>query len=190
MASKGKSDGVSADSVADYQGDATGGNPVLSEDQELSGIAFTDPDGEVVAWGPAANAIMRWCAESVSEDDGDRAAAMEAMMQRVIDGESTEDVLAESTTIDADQTLGRPVTIYGVRIAQTEYAEGFPFYALLDATIGGSDRRETISVGAFKVMAQLYRLSQLAEWPQTVMFKRSEKRTKAGFFPISMVKAP
>jgi hypothetical protein len=46
-----------------------------------------------------------------------------------------------------------------------------------------------ISVGAFKVMAQLKRMDELAEWPQVVTFKKKDKATKSGYFPIAMVRA-
>lgn len=151
--------------------------------------AYTVPStGEVIPMGPASMALIEWCASMVTEDDNSTAAAMEAMIAAVMNSDTPDEVLAERMTVPVEKVLGIPVQINGVRMAHTDMADGFPFYALLDVQYGQGMRPHVISIGAFKVMAQLYGLSKLAEWPQVVVFKKSDRPTKAGFYPISMVR--
>lgn len=147
-------------------------------------------DGRAVSpFGPATMTVIQWCQEQVEVDDEDSAAAMEAMVRRVLASDTPDQVLAEELVVSVDQILGKPIVITAVRIGRTEYADGFPYYALLDCTWGSPPEPHTVSVGAFKVMAQLFAISAMGEWPQTVMFKQSDKPTRAGHRPISLVRA-
>ncbi len=172
----------------EFTGPATGGQPVLGDEQLDGEIAFKDTDGSEVAYGPATNQVMMWCAENSSFGDGDTAAATEAMIARVLAGGSADDILSEEMTIPVDSILGKPILIHGIRIGATEFTEGFPFYALVDVTHSGQPEHHQVTVGAFKVMAQLYALTRLGEFPIACMFKQSDKPTRAGYRPISLVR--
>lgn len=173
---------------SEFVGDATGGQDVLGTDQLNGQTAFVDESGVEIAYGPATNTVMMWCAENRSFGDGDTAAAMEAMVARVLAGESADEILSEEMTVKVDSILDKTILIHGIRIGETEFTEGFPFYALVDVTLGGEDRHQQVTVGAFKVMAQLYALDKLAEFPVVAMFKKADKPTRGGYYPISLTR--
>jgi hypothetical protein len=141
------------------------------------------------AMGPATMQVIQWCVDQVSVDDDDSALAMEDMIRRVLASETPDQVFAEDLPISAQDILGKPIVITGVRIGQTDFADGFPFYALVDVEIGSPPQKRVVTVGAFKVMAQLFALARLGEWPQTAMFKQSDKPTRKGNRPLSLVRA-
>lgn len=146
--------------------------------------------GEMIPLGPAAQTVIQWCADNVSEDDESNAAVMEDIMRRVLESETPDQVLAESLPVKVETILNKPIQLRGVRIGETDFQDGFPYYAILDCVYGNPPSPHVVTVGAFKVMAQLYVLAKMNQWPQVVMFKRSDKATKSGYWPISMVRPP
>lgn len=172
--------------AADLVGPATGGNPVLGEGQEEGLTEFTDEEGTVVQWGPATSKVVQWCMERATIGDGDAAASMEAMVARVLEGTSVEAILSEEMTVDAKTILNIPILVTGFRIGETAFADGFPYYALLDCQYGNPREKHVVSVGAFKIMAQICMLDVLKEWPYVIQFSQAKKATKAGFFPLAM----
>lgn len=146
--------------------------------------------GEMIPLGAAAQTVIQWCADHVEENDESQAAAMNAIMERVLSSTTPDQVLAEELSVPVDRVLNRPIQIERVRIGETDFADGFPYYAIMDVIYGNPPERHVVTVGAFKVMAQLVKLAQLDAFPQVVMFRKAEKPTKAGFYPISMVRPP
>lgn len=165
-------------------------DPSKPADGTSSGVqAYTVPStGEVIPMGEASMKLIEWCATRESEDDSTTADAMEQMIADILTAESVEDVLSEQLTVPVEKILGIPVQINGVRVGRTEFADGFPFYALLDCQYGQGMKPHVVSCGAFKVMAQLARMDMLAEWPQVVVFKKAEKPTKQGYYPIALTR--
>lgn len=181
-------DDTNAD-TSDLIGAATGGNEVLGAEQMEGMEAVKDSEGNEIAFGPATSTVVAWCAERVSVDDDSAAAAMEAMIARVLNSTTPDEILGEDLTVKVDDILGQVVLVTGVRIGMTEFQDGFPFYALIDCEYGNPRVSHVVTVGAFKVLAQLFALDRVAEYPYTVKFKRAEKPTRAGYYPISLVRA-
>jgi hypothetical protein len=176
--------------VPPWEQPAEGGPvPLVEEGAPITG-ELIESTGEMIPFGPASTTVIQWCADNVSEDDESQAAAMEAIMARVLSSTTPDQVLSEELSVPVDRVLNRPIQIQGVRIGQTDFADGLPYYAILDCVYGNPPEPHVVTVGAFKVMAQLYALARLNQWPQVVMFKKAEKPTKSGFYPISMVRPP
>jgi hypothetical protein len=144
--------------------------------------------GEMIPLGQASQTVIQWCADNVSVGDADTAAAMEDMIRQVLASATPDQVLAEQMSVPVENILGKTIEITGIRIGETDFVDGFPYYALVDCKYGNPVQNHVVTVGAFKVMAQLYALSRLNAWPQTVVFKKAEKATKAGFYPISLTR--
>lgn len=165
------------------------GSKSLTDGTEGSVEVLEDNDQRIAAMGPAMMTVVEWCASQVSVDDDDSFAAMEAMVRRVLASDTPDQVLSEERVVPVQEILGKTIQINGLRIGATDFAEGFPYYALLDCQWGQPMEAHVVTVGAFKVMAQIYALSMMGEWPQVVMFKESDKPTKAGNRPISLVRS-
>lgn len=173
---------------------ATDPAPPLAEAYAASGTEPLDAETltpemqALIASQPAIHSIVEWCKLNASVDDESSAAAMEAMARRVLESDNIEEVLSDEMTVPVDKIVNRPVTLLGFRIGETDYEEGFPFYALMDVVVAAGEKPRVVTCGAWKVMAQLMKMSQIGEWPQVVEFRQSRKPTRAGFYPISMTR--
>lgn len=160
----------------------------------LAEVDGTPPEGEIVEpptgvvaqYGPAMMAVVQWCADNVAFDDADSFAAMNSMVERMLLAESPAQVLEESATIDAKTVLDKPFIINNIRVAESDFNEGFPYYILFDATDPVTKAPAVISCGGFMVVAQVMKLTIEEAWPMVVKFMTSKKPTKAGFSPISL----
>lgn len=175
--------------VPEWLAGPAGGNGDGTQDAPLSGD-LVDPDMmAMIAATPAMQTVIEFCAEMCTVDDDSTAAAMEQMMARVLASTSAEDVFAEELTVPAENVLDIPMVLHGFRVGMTEYAEGFPYYALLDVEYGQPKARHVVTIGAFKVMGQLVALYKIGEWPQVVKIQPSKKATRAGYRPLSLTRA-
>lgn len=154
--------------------------------QIVEGTPVGAPGDAVTPFGPALMDLVQWCADKVSVNDQDEWAAMEAMVAEVMASDTPDAVFREGLTIKAEDIVGTPITIMGFRVAETDFSEGFPFYVLLDVMIGQPPTKRVVSVGAFKVLAQIRRLDDLGEWPQVCTFTQPKKPTRNGHFPLSL----
>lgn len=135
---------------------------------------------------PATMAVISWCAEMVTEDDTSSASAIEAMIRRALEADSIEAVLREDMTVDARSILDKPVLVTGIRIGESEFAEGMPYYVIFDCQYGTPAESHVVTCGGFMVVTQAMKLDLENAWPQVVVFKESAKPTKAGFRPLHL----
>ena len=181
-----QSDGEQAPEWARVQTGTEGTGP----EAEVIEATVVETGGRSLAeTSPAMMSVVAWCQSHVEHTDGDEAAAMEDIVRRVLAAENPAEVFEENLTVPVEDILGTPIAIHGFRIGETEFTDGFPYYALVDFTAKGDPKVRVATVGAFKVMAQLMALDRMGEWPQVCMFKQSDKQTKAGYRPISLVRA-
>ena len=163
------------------------GTPTFGRDSQIVEATPVGAPGDAVTpFGPALMDLVQWCADKVSVNDQDEWAAMEAMVAEVMASDTPDAVFREGLTIKAEDIVGTPITITGFRVAETDFSEGFPFYVLLDVMIGQPPTKRVVSVGAFKVLAQIRRLDDLGEWPQVCTFTQPKKPTRNGHFPLSL----
>lgn len=167
----------------------TTGTEGTSDADIVNGELVQGTGGSMMGRSPAMMTVVQWCAERVSHTDQDESAAMEDIVRRVLASDTPDKVFEENLTVDVSSILGKPVTILGFRVAETEFTEGFPFYALVDCRYGNPQEDHVVTVGAFKVMAQLMALDRLGAWPQVCMFKEADRATRNGYKPVSLVRA-
>lgn len=135
-------------------------------------------EGEVATGGPATQSLIEWMAAHIERDDTDEWAAMERSIARIMAGENAEDVLREDSPLKGEDIAGRPFTLHGFTLTQSDFSEGSPVYATLDAEFPGNGRRHVVNIGGMKVLAKLMMLDRIGEWPQFVMI--TSKTTKSG----------
>lgn len=163
----------------------------LADDATANDIAevIAEESKMLATMGPNTMTLIEWLAARSDYNDQDEAAAMEDMIGRAMNSATPDQVFAESMAVKVDSIINRPIQIMGFRIAETEFAEGFPYYALIDAAYGNPVEKHVITCGGFKILAQLYALDKLGEWPQVCMFTKPAKATKNGYYPLSLVRA-
>lgn len=161
---------------------------VVDDTGAMSGEVMNPDDAALVAATPAIQTVVEFCEALCTVDDESTAAAMEQMMARVLSAANVEDVFKEELTVPAEDVLEVTMVLHGFRVGKTEYAEGFPYYALLDVEYGTPKEKHVVTVGAFKVMGQLAALYRFGEWPQVVKISQSKKATRAGYRPLSLAR--
>lgn len=73
-----------------------------------------------------------------------------------------------------------PVIIESITRRESDYAGGFPYYLVVNATVKGTGERIRTTSGSVGVMGQLVKAHQLGALPLEVIPRRSKKPTKSG----------
>lgn len=141
-------------------------------------------EGQVVPGGPATQSLVQWLAEKATEGDMDTFAAMEAAIARMMQSESPDQVLAEDMPLHGKDFLDTPFTCSGFSLREGEFEEGSPFYAMLEVTVGNTGERRVISVGGWKVLAQLMMLDIMEAFPVVLIIRG--RPTRKGYTVLSL----
>lgn len=131
--------------------------------------------------------LMDWCVAYSEEHAADSAAAMAAEVRRILAGEDAESVLSESAPLNGKEHLEKPFMLHSFSLNPTDFSEGWPFYAAMDATVPGTGDQFVITCGGAKVIAALKRLHELGEYPYPVKIRGKE--TRKGFTVLQLVVA-
>lgn len=117
--------------------------------------------------------------EEVREVDADQV-SME-IIGRILKAQTVDDVLGGSGAIHARDFLDVPFTLTDVRFNRSDFGgDGPAFFALLE----GADRNGepvTITCGARNVIAQAWKLRDMAALPIQVEIQESERATANGY---------
>lgn len=159
------------------------GDPSIGEGQQLEVAA------EVVAPRDedTLQNLMDWCIAYVEEHAVDNAAVMAAEVRRIMAGEDAEAVLSESAPLSGKDHTDKPFMLHGFTLQPTDFTDGWPFYANIDATVPGTGTTFVLNCGGVKVIAALRRLHELGEYPYPVKVKGNE--TRAGRTVLALVMA-
>lgn len=109
--------------------------------------------------------------------------------ERILSAGSVEEVLTPGEARHARELLDTPVTVHAVHFNQSDFEDGIGFYAVVDVTDTESGDTFAVTCGGRNVMAQLYQLARLNALPCDVRFTQARKPTRAGYWPLWLVKA-
>ncbi len=163
------------------------GTDNVSEAVEPGGTVATRPEaGAIAEPAPAMQTLVEWLTDHAGRTDEDNWVAMEASVAKILSGGGTaEEILRQDLPISGKQYANRPFLIHAFTLTESEHEEGpLPFYANLDVTVAGGERR-VLNVGGIKVMAKLMMLDQAGEWPVQAMI--TAKVTKSGRTVLDLV---
>lgn len=155
----------------------------------VDGVIVKDAMTALQEQSPAMYAVIQWCAEKATMSDESSSASMEAMVRRALEADSIEAVLREEMTVDAKSILDIPVLVTGIRIGESDFNEGMPYYVLFDCQYGTPSESHVVTCGGFMVVTQAMKLDIEDAWPQVIAFKQSAKETKKGFRPLHLARA-
>jgi hypothetical protein len=119
----------------------------------------------------------------------DADAASDEIVGRTLQAASVEDVLDTGELTDAESVLGVNLEIWGVKFNESDFQEGSPVYAIIDAFREDTQQRDLIGCGGQRLVAQLVRFHQLNQWPVKCCMVKTRRPTKAGYFPL-MLRSP
>lgn len=167
-----------------------------SEPVEAEVVEPTETDGAAtgkeieafrasLAEQPGLQSMLDWCVERSAVDEVDQWRVMESEVARILAGEDAATVLSESKPLSGKVFVGRPFRIDGFTLQPTDFSEGFPFYANINATIDPDGTTAVINCGGPKVIASLMRLEQLDAIPAFAMLKGT--KTRRGFTVLDLV---
>lgn len=137
---------------------------------------------------PTSNglAVRERIAAVASELARDPDEASNAIVARILDAASVDDVFGASDTTTAQEVLGVGLRINGLSLGESSYDGGLPAYAVLDAVDIGTGKSLTVTCGAASVVAQLIKLHQLGAFPIDVVLRESEHQTARGYRPMAL----
>lgn len=99
-----------------------------------------------------------------------------------------EDVFAENELLSVKEHYGETFVvqrIVSVRNSDFDEAGGLGIYLIVEATTVNGELVK-LAVGAKDPIGKLVKLHELGAFPWAVVFERSTKATKAGFYPVNM----
>lgn len=122
--------------------------------------------------------------EAVDPDDVTR-----QVITRILGAENVDAVFDDQAATHAKDFLGRPFRLLGAKFNRSSFAAGpSPFYAVLDAVTPDGEP-VTITCGAGRVIAQVYKLLELDALPIDVQLEESPRETANGFRIMWLEKA-
>lgn len=102
------------------------------------------------------------------------------IVQRILASESLEQAFQSFEAVHAEDVEGIPLTIHGIAWLKSNFKDGPPIYALMDAQPENTDRRVKVSIGGRSVMAALLWSSQHKAMPFTIVLVRSDPNPNGG----------
>lgn len=122
----------------------------------------------------------------VVESDSDHASR--EMLARTLNAADEDAVLGElGELMGSDKLVGVPMTIEGFEVRPSRLGDG-GIYLLVHAANLKTGEALDFSTSARTICAQLARLAQLNAFPVICKIKESNKETKNGYRPLSLVR--
>lgn len=107
-----------------------------------------------------------------------------AIVERILQAGSPDEVLQPAEPLKARELLGIPLEIKGFRFMRSSYGGREGVYAVIDAWRLDTGEAILVTCGGRNVLAQLYRLATLDALPVRVYFEQSSRPTDSGYFPL------
>lgn len=148
-----------------------------------------DGPTDVPGMNPAFQNFIDWLAAKADGDDSDTMAALVDLVEEMATADSPAAVLAGGYPLHAEEVVGRPLGVYGVKIRQGEFEENenLGFYAVLDAELLDTMQRRSITCGGHKVMAKLYGLDVRNAWPTPMILVAIQTKNGRRRFDLKAV---
>lgn len=123
---------------------------------------------------------------NMMDEDEDTEEVYARMAAQLMAATTADEVFDSQDSTKADTILGIPVWVTEVSIRESdeEFAEGLGYFAVVKGI--RSDKRSecAISCGGWSVVMELIRIHMLGELPQMMVFRKKERKTKRGYYPL------
>lgn len=122
---------------------------------------------------------------------GDPEEAARAIVNRILAAPDIESVFKMAGTLGADDVLNVPFWLRGAEFRKSDYEDGSPMYAVIEATIAETGESAVITCGGQNVIAQLIAaVRHGGEVPFPIRLTRTVKPTSNGYYPLWLEAAP
>ena len=154
----------------------------MAKDDEAPGTALALPDAVAVE-----RALLH--GEALPDIIEDPEEVRRAIMLRILEGETADEILNQGGLTGWQEYLDVPVTVTGVRFNRSGFEPdegGLPLYAVADLVLPTGEM-VSVSCGGGNVMAQLLAFYKHGLFPQDVKLVKGSE-TGAGFKPLWLVR--
>lgn len=116
-----------------------------------------------------------------TDEDG-----MDRVYEAILDAETPESLNDAMAGGKSDDVLGKTITVHEIKQGESDYKDGLGFFLVVSYTLPGQGEIRTFSVGAPTVVLTLLKAHDKGWLPMDVEITRSERKTKAGFYPLNI----
>lgn len=147
------------------------------------------PEGRIVNT-VTSEALGRFLATATEVAQEDPEAISLAIVERILNATSVEEVLTPNQVVHARDIIGVPLNVTGIRWLESDFESGPGMYAIMDCVRADTDAHLVVSCGGQNVLAQLWKLNDLGAFPARVVIQQAPRPTKAGFLPLWLEAGP
>lgn len=145
---------------------------------------FTDLAAFFAQEEPTPREVMSWILEPDQMQESDPEEATRAILARILTSETAEDVLATSTAVHAQDLLGVPLEVQGIKWQRSDFQEGTSCYVVMQVTDLNDQTRKVVTCGGKNVMTQLLKLQMLGAFPARARIAKALKPTRNNYYPL------
>ena len=110
------------------------------------------------------------------------------IVMEILTAETVDEILS-SNAVGLQSVIGQPFTIDKAYLRESDFEDGLAAYLVMHVTMDNGEPL-IVTTGAQSVVAQVVRMNQLGVLPYRVNSRKPDKPTEAGYYPISLCKAP
>ncbi len=144
--------------------------------------ANTDPGAGLAVPSDSAIAELDDYARSLPVDDPEL--IRERIIRNIMTATTVEQIANAGTVTKAEDLLNMPMSVLDLRVSDSTIAEGPEIFLHVDAQVLATGEPVTFATSASDVMVKLLMFHKRQFLPVDVVLYRSDRPTKAGFFPV------
>ena len=140
-------------------------------------------------YGVHTTAIIAYIAERAVDTADLNVVILEQLSEKLLNAGSVDEILMPFEPSGSERYLNQPIQINGAGFLESDYTEGFPYYASLQITVVATGEDAVITIGGEKVMYQVAAFDMKEAWPIVCRISKRTKPTKSGFYPLELLPA-
>lgn len=147
------------------------------------GELIEQPKGDLLSRLGEMAEQLRPIIESIPEAGQDGEANI---VLAILGATSLDDLDAPWNSAGLMEYVHKELTVLGIRRAESDFADGFGFFLLVDVVDPDTGGRKTLTTGSTAVVAQLVKVQALNAYPITVIPRIPDRPSKSGNFPMHL----
>jgi hypothetical protein len=157
-------------------------------DKTTTDVATPEPaqGKEVATLRPAMAALVDSINGQIRPEERDPEEAVNAILTRIAEVDSLEEIFSVIGATHAQDVLGLPLQVRGVKWQPGRFPDGCPIFAVVDVIRSDTRLPDVITCGGWTVVAQLERMRKLDLFPAVMAFTKSERETLSGYYPMQL----
>lgn len=137
-------------------------------------------------YGPNTTELVQYIAFRSLDSSDLNVVILEQLAAKLLDAKSPDDILTPFDPTHGEQLYGKTIEILSAEFLESDFSEGFPWYASIQFRRNATGPTEAATIGGEKLVMQVAALAKAEMLPMVVKVYRAEKPTKSGFYPIEL----